>query len=501
MIELRDWIASAELPQRTWLLLGKGPSFSRRHEVPLDEYNLLGLNDVVNELRVDIAHLIDVEALERCADRLPENCRYLIMPRRPHVRFQPTDRRLEDFFEDFPVLGRLAGEGRLVWYNAPSSAPVGRSPVIRVRNFSSEAALDILGEMGASRVRSLGVDGGSRSSSEFKIGSGARERPLPSYDAQFRELEDIAKERGIDYGPLDEEPLRVFVGVDESQIVAARVLEHTIRKHASRPVRLIPMLDLPTPTPKDPENRARTGFSFSRFQIPKLAGYQGRALYLDADMQVFGDIAELWDIPFGDNRVLCTRQDEPPPQWQDNDWFKPGRQMSVMMLDCSRLDWDIDAIVESLDSGEHTYASLLFDLSIVPHDEVGDYLPPEWNHLEQYEPGVTKLLHYTVVQTQPWKNDENPLRGVWEPAFKEALAADVVHAYEVRRLVRAGYLKASLVGRRPVSKPLKAANRAIAKAERVLVRAEKRFRPFRRPTIMRLRSRLGVVARRLGRSG
>ncbi len=52
--------------------------------------------------------------------------------------------------------------------------------------------------------------------------------------------------------------------------------------------------------PKDEPNRGRTGFSFSRFQIPKLAGYKGRALYLDADMQVFGDIAELWDIPFDD---------------------------------------------------------------------------------------------------------------------------------------------------------------------------------------------------------
>ncbi len=100
----------------------------------------------------------------------------------------------------------------------------------------------------------------------------------------------------MDYDPLIE-PMRVFCGVDESQVVAARTLEYSIRKHASRPVRFYPMLSVPTPVPKDPANRGRTGFSFSRFHIPKLAGYNGRALYVDSDMQVFGDLAELWDDP------------------------------------------------------------------------------------------------------------------------------------------------------------------------------------------------------------
>ena len=85
-------------------------------------------------------------------------------------------------------------------------------------------------------------------------------------------------ERGIDYDPLIE-PMRIFVGLDESQIVAARVLEHSIRKHASRPVRFIPMLDVPTPVPQDPANRGRTGFSFSPLPHPRAGGLQGpRAL-------------------------------------------------------------------------------------------------------------------------------------------------------------------------------------------------------------------------------
>ena len=57
------------------------------------------------------------------------------------------------------------------------------------------------------------------------------------YETRLRELEDIVARWGIDYDPLIE-PMRVFCGLDESQIVAARVLEYSIRKRASAPVRL-----------------------------------------------------------------------------------------------------------------------------------------------------------------------------------------------------------------------------------------------------------------------
>src|SRR5439155_16490600 len=97
----------------------------------------------------------------------------------------------------------------------------------------------------------------------------------------------------------------------------------------------------------------------------------------------------------------------------------PGRQMSVMMLDCSRLPWDIDDIVAGLDEGRFSYRDLLFDMCVVEPDEIDDGLPPEWNHLERYEPGLTKLLHYTVIHTQPWKSDENPRGHLWMVLVEE----------------------------------------------------------------------------------
>ena len=450
MIDLRRWAETADLPDRPWLVLGKGPTFSRRADFELDDYNLLALNDVVRELEVEIAHAIDVDVAVRCADALRSNARWLIMPRRPHVDFKPAPRLLEDFFDEIPVLFELSEQGRLVWYNLSNSRPVGDAPVIGVRFFSAEAALNVLGEIGVKTVRSLGVDGGRGYSTAFEDleTTTMLANTRTSFDEQFGEIDRIVRRHGIDYAPLvtppGSDPIRVFVGADDSQLVAAAVLEYSIRKHASRPVEFTVMQDMDVPTPKDPANRPRTGFSFYRFLIPRLCGYEGRALYLDCDMQVFSDMAELWDIPFDGATVLCTNQPEPPEQWKDDPNFKPGRHLAVMMLDCSRLRWDVDEIVRGLDEGEYDYKALMSDLCIVPEDQIAERIPTHWNSLEQFEAGATKLLHYTVVPTQPWKNDKNPLREIWMKDFREAVAAGALDRELVRQAIDAGHVKPSL---------------------------------------------------------
>lgn len=444
MIELSEWAQKVSFPDRPWLVLGKGPTFSHRHRFDLSEYNLLSLNHVVRELKVDIAHIIDIDVIEACSDVLEKNCDWLLVPRRPHRRFAAGRKRLEDFFADVGVLRRLDEAGRLVWYNA-QTGPVDEGPLVKVRFFSSEAAVGALAVMGVKKIRTLGVDGGTDYSQAFDdLDTKTRlANDQPSFDLQFREIESIVKEHGIDFEPLIE-PIRVFVGCDESQLVAAQVLEHSIRKRATRPVEFHPMVDLSIPTPKKEENRPRTGFSFFRFAIPELAGYRGRAVYLDADMQVFADMAELWEIPFGEHKVLCTYQAEPPPAWKDNSWFHPGRQMSVMLLDCSRLDWNVADIVNGLDEGRYTYQQLMFDLCVVKPEEIGDSVPPEWNSLEHFEEDKTKLIHYTVVPTQPWKNDTNPLGDLWHREYRDALNAGVLDPALVRKGVAKGFLDASL---------------------------------------------------------
>ena len=159
MIELRQWIATSSFDSKPWLLLGKGPTFSRRSEFPLSDYNLMGLNTVVTEQAVDVAHIIDIDVVQASADALRSNCRFLVMARRPHEQFRAGERRLEDYFDELPVLRELDEQGRLVWYNAATSAPIGDSPTIGGVVLLSAAIVTVAIEIASATPRKARVIG------------------------------------------------------------------------------------------------------------------------------------------------------------------------------------------------------------------------------------------------------------------------------------------------------------------------------------------------------
>lgn len=443
--ELTEWWADARFDSRPWLVLGKGPTLESLSDINRGRFHLFGLNHVAMSHDVDVAHIVDVDVVEACGPTLLANTRYVVMPRVPHVRQGPGHALLEEYFEALPILGRLADEGRLVWYNARTAPALPGSPVIDLRWFSSEAALSILGTLGVREIRSLGIDGGRSYARAFRslAGSTLLANGRESFDIQFTRLRAISERHGIDYRPLVD-PLRIYVGCAEHDLPAMRVLEHSIVEHSSVPVRVVPMVDLPVPRPRHRRNRPRTGFSFSRFLIPELAERRGRAVYLDSDMLVFGDVAELAEMPFDGHAILCTEQ-RAPARWEDHTKFRPGPQFSVMVLDCEALDWDVQAIVDGLDRGDFTYEQLLFELCITPREQIATSIPTSWNHLERFEPGVTDLLHYTVVPTQPWRDPDHPLGELWIDAYRHAVACGRVPRDEVLTLVRRGLIRADLV--------------------------------------------------------
>ena len=235
--------------------------------------------------------------------------------------------------------------------------------------------------------------------------------------------------------PADESPARIYIGTDPSQMLAAKVFQYSVRRHASIPVSFDTMDSVTWPFPKDPKNQPLTNFSFHRFAIPKLADYQGRALYVDADMLVFRDIRELWDIPFGDATVLYAQSPNP----------KRSRQFSVMLLDCERLPWDVEEIIGGLDEGRYDYKQLVSDMCIVPAERVQDRIPPEWNSLDLYVPNQTGLLHYTHMETQPWVSRRHKHGDVWVESLQSAITDGAVSLDEVRDAVKEGFVRPSLL--------------------------------------------------------
>lgn len=243
---------------------------------------------------------------------------------------------------------------------------------------------------------------------------------------------------------MKDEPVRIYVGTDRSQMVGVKVLEYSVKRHTDLEVEIYPMLDLGLPIPTDPRNRQRTGFSFSRFAIPQLAEYKGRAIYTDADMMVFKDIREIWEMPFNGTKVIC-QEELPDHIAKDAKVSAPGvrvKQCSVMVLDCGALDWDPAKIVNGLET-EYTYEELMQELCILPEDEVSYTLPLEWNSLEHYEPGKTGLIHYTDMPTQPWVNVENRNGWLFTNEIRRMLADETITMKEILGEIELGFIRPS----------------------------------------------------------
>ena len=226
-----------------------------------------------------------------------------------------------------------------------------------------------------------------------------------------------------------ESPIRVYVGSEEAQELAVKVLEYSIRRRASMDVEVFPLhhARMEFPMPKDARNRPRTPFSFQRFNIPALKGYRGRAIYLDSDMQVFQDIKALWTLPFDGADLLAARE-------RGGTGRKP--QFSVMLLNCEELRWDITEIVARLDRGELTYETLMYEMAVAR--KVSAAISPEWNSLERYVEGETALLHYTDMPTQPWVSRDNPLGHLWVRDLIAATEAGFITRQYVEEQVHLG---------------------------------------------------------------
>ena len=236
---------------------------------------------------------------------------------------------------------------------------------------------------------------------------------------------------------MSEAPIRIYIGTDPSQLLGAKIFEYSVRRHTDAVVEFDTMLNVTWPYPKDPGNQPGTNFSFHRFAIPKRAGYKGRALYVDADMLVLRDIRELWNSPFDGATVLCAPSSSPG---------KKRRQLSVLLLDCDRLTWDVDKIItEGLDGGKFTYDQLIYDLAIEPAGQMRESLLPEWNSLDKYEPGNTRLVHYTELKRQPWLSRKNKQGLFWIQYLSDAIKDGVVTEDEIVEATKKGWARPSLL--------------------------------------------------------
>jgi hypothetical protein len=159
---------------------------------------------------------------------------------------------------------------------------------------------------------------------------------------------------------------------------------------------------------------------------------------------VFRDIGELWDIPL-DGAAIAIQEELPAHLVERQKEGAPARrikQCSVMLVDCAKARWDAAEIVGGLD-GRYTYEELMYDLCILPEDQIRYAVPFAWNSLEHHDI-ETRLLHYTDMDTQPWVSPANRLGWLWLDEVRLMLAAGELVRADLEREIELGYFRPSL---------------------------------------------------------
>jgi hypothetical protein len=144
-------------------------------------------------------------------------------------------------------------------------------------------------------------------------------------------------------------------------------------------------------------------------------------------------VSHLWNTPFDGADVLHAEQ----PSGRTTEY-------SVLLLNCDGLRWDANEIVSGLNEGKYNYDELMHHFCIVADDKKRASLPYEWNTPERYEPGRTRLIHYTDMPTQPWVSNRNRNARLWYDCLREAIRENFISKDFLYREVEQGHLSPEL---------------------------------------------------------
>ena len=227
-------------------------------------------------------------------------------------------------------------------------------------------------------------------------------------------------------------PIPIFIGYDPRERAATNVLIDSLYRHSSRPLAISPIVtpQLAEVFQRERDPKQSTAFSFTRFLVPWLMGYQGWAIFMDCDMLCRGDIAELWALRDERYSVLCVQHNHVPREsvkflGEAQSAYPKKNWSSLMLFNCARctaLTPDYVNTATGLDLHRFTWLS---------GEHLIGALPERWNHLVDVQPaprdpaaeGGPALLHWTLGG--PWFREQRtmggPLAAEWFSARDDAL--------------------------------------------------------------------------------
>ena len=194
------------------------------------------------------------------------------------------------------------------------------------------------------------------------------------------------------------ERARVFIGFDSKEVVATHVLAQSILEKSSIPVEFVPIVlsQLGSVFTRERNALQTTEFSFSRFLVPALSDFQGWSLFMDCDMLMRADIAELWALRDDKYAAMCVKHDYQPKVetkflGQVQTKYEKKNWSSVILFNnakCTALTTDYVNTATGLQ---------LHQFKWLENDDLIGELPAAWNWLVNeydYDPNA-KNVHFT----------------------------------------------------------------------------------------------------------
>lgn len=189
--------------------------------------------------------------------------------------------------------------------------------------------------------------------------------------------------------------IRIFVGCapNHEDAESQAVLEYSIHKYATEPVEIVWMKASDDPSSfwyGWNSSLWATPFSGFRWGIPAYCDYEGKAIYMDSDVIVLADIAELWHQRFAPGKVALAKG--------DGSW-----RYCVSLWDCAALEGLVFPI-ERLRQVASSHKEMVGYMA--SHSHLTQQFMGDWNcldgigHKDLFD-GVLKALHYTDMRTQP----------------------------------------------------------------------------------------------------
>jgi lipopolysaccharide biosynthesis glycosyltransferase len=217
--------------------------------------------------------------------------------------------------------------------------------------------------------------------------------------------------------------INVFIGFDSKEKVAFNILSYSILKNSTKPVAITPIYlnNIKDDFVRERNSLSSTEFSFSRFIIPHLMNYQGWALFMDCDMLMRADIAELWRLRDDKYAVQVCKHDYTPRTekkflGQVQTKYEKKNWSSFMLMNCKKCTQLTPNYVNRATGLE------LHQFKWLEGDHLIGNLPLEWNWLaDEYEyKEDVKNIHYTEGGPYFTEYQNCDYSKDWKEYYKEA---------------------------------------------------------------------------------